>query len=357
MEPDRQLLRERLPVLGDRPVMAYSLAVLFSIVAGILRGILDPVFPPGFPFLTFFPTVIISSFLLGRGPGTLAAVLCGLMAWYFFIPPYHTFSIQQPTNAALLFYVGVVGVDIALVHWMQSANRRLLQERERSRTLAHESSLLAERSELLFRELQHRVSNNLQMVGAVLSLQKRGIGDPVARQALDDAAAKLQLIGRIQRQLYDLSGGQVAVDTFLRDLVGDLVASGGKPGITFSIETVAGVLLDPDALIPLALITAEAVANAIEHGFAGRESGHVAVALQRTETELRLSVADDGAGPPPGFDLAAVNSLGLKIAVTLARQLGGRLEVRAADPGGAETLLRMPMAAGAAPPAALPQAA
>lgn len=348
MDPDRQLLRERLPVLGGRPIAAYALAVVFSIVAGILRGALDPVFPPGFPYLTFFPAVIISSFLLGRGPGTLAAFLCGLMAWYFFIPPFHSFAIDPSTSTALLFYVGVVAVDVALVHWMQSANQRLLEERERSRMLARESSLLAERSELLFRELQHRVSNNLQMVGAVLSLQKRGIEDPAARLALDDAAAKLQLIGRIQRQLYDLSGGQVAVDAFLHDLVDDLIASGGKPGITFGIETVAGVLLDPDALIPLALITAEAVANAIEHGFADRERGHVTVALRRTAAELTLSVTDNGAGPPPDFDPATPKSLGLKIAVTLARQLGGTLQLRAADPVGAETLLTMPMTAAAA---------
>jgi two-component sensor histidine kinase len=348
MQPERQLLRERLPILGERPAVAYLLAVAFSIGAALLRGVLDPIFPPGFPFLTFFPAVIISSFLLGRGPGTLAALLCGLMAWYYFIPPFHSFRIEPSTSTALLFYVGVVSVDIALVHWMQSANHRLLGERERSRTLARESGMLAERNALLFGELQHRVSNNLQMIGAVLSLQKRGIDDPAARQALDDAAAKLQLIGRIQRQLYDLSGGQVAVDAFLHDLVGDLVASGGKPGITFTVDAVAGVMLDPDALIPLALITAEAVANAIEHGFADRDSGHVAVALTRTDSELQMSVTDDGAGPPPGFDLAAVKSLGLKIAVTLARQLGGTLRVGPAVAGGAETVLTIPLAAASA---------
>jgi two-component sensor histidine kinase len=341
MNRERQLLRERLPVLRDQPIAAYMLAIALSVGAGLLRGVLDPIFPPGFPYLTFFPAVTVSAFLLGRGPGTLTALLGGLFAWYFFIPPFHSLALGPATGTALLFYIGVVTVDIALVHWMQSANQRLLEERERSRTLARESSRLAERNELLFGELQHRVSNNLQMIGAVLGLQKRGITDPAARRALDDAAAKLQLIGRIQRQLYDLGGARVAVDTFLHDLVGDLIASGGKPGITFTVDCVEGALLDPDALIPLALIIAEAVANAIEHGFAGRDSGHVVVALGQTASDLTLCVTDDGAGPPEGFDLAKVGSLGLKIATTLARQLGGTLQVRAVEPHGAETLLTM----------------
>ena len=58
----------------------------------------------------------------------------------------------------------VVAVDIALIHFMQKANFNLAIERERSRTLA-------ENRELLFHELQHRVSNNLQVVAAMIDMR------------------------------------------------------------------------------------------------------------------------------------------------------------------------------------------
>ena len=337
---------EQLPLLADRRWLAYLLILLLSGLAWAIRLVLDNVFPPGFPYLTFFPAVILSSFLFGRGPGIVSAVVCGLLAWYFFIPPAYSFGLQRGTAVALLFYVGVVSVDIALIHWMQRANKRLLAERERNRQLAEERGhlaeergRLAEQTELLFSELQHRVSNNLQMVGAVLTLQKRGVSDPTARQALDDASSKLQMIGRIQRQLYSTSGEQVTLEVFLPDLVHDLIAAGGKPGVICSIDAEPGIMLPPDAAIPLALIMAEAVANAIEHGFAGRELGCIAITLSRRGSQIELLVHDDGHGLPTGFNLEQASSLGLKVARTLASNLGANLMIESADPGSRLTLL------------------
>lgn len=320
-------LLEKLPLRPGRPV-AYLMAVLFALAAALIRWSVDGILPPGYPYVSFFPAVILCSFLFGRGPGSVTAVLCGLCAWYYFIPPFYAFALTSGTAMALGFYTCVVGVDIAIIHWMQRGNRRLMAQRERS--------------EMLFRELQHRVANNIQMVGAVLTLQKRGLADPAALHALDEAAAKLGLIGRIQRQLYDTSGGRMPIDRFLGQLADDLVRAGGKPGVTHSVAAEPHLTLDPDATIPLSLIMAEAIANAIEHGFADRATGHVAIRLARDGAELRLTVTDDGAGLPDGFDGARPDSLGLTIANTLARQLQGRFAIGPAEGRGTCAELTLP---------------
>ena len=338
--PDRgTALLDRLPLLGDRPVVRYSIAIAVSVGACVLRGALDAWFPPGFAFLTFFPAVIVTAFLLGRGPGIVAAVLGGLMAWYYFIPPFHSFSIAGGTAVALGFYVAVVAVDITLVHWMQHANQAARVERERNQALATGSARLAARNELLFRELQHRVSNNIQMVGAVLSLHRRGLDDACATAALDDAAARIGLIGRIQRQLYDIDGQDIDLTAFVTALVDDLAAADGRTGIRYTVTVDPDVTLSADARIPFALILAEAIANAMEHGFAGRDTGAVTVEVHRTAGAIVLCIGDDGAGLPHGFDVAASTSLGLTIARALARQLDGRFEVRPAPGGGTMSVL------------------
>lgn len=332
-------LLERLPLAPARRWIGYGAAVLFALTGLALRWLLNDVFPPGFPFLTFFPAVVLTAFLFGRGPGILAAVLCGLMSWYFFIPPLNSFKLIPGTAVALGFYIGVVAVDLLLIDWMQRGTAQLRRERARS-------EMLAQRSQLLFSELQHRVSNNLQMIGAVLALQQRSVGDAAARQALGDAATKLQTIGRIQRQLYDPSGDPQGLEQMLPQLVDDLVAAAGKPGVTASVAVDADVSLPPDALIPLALIAAEGIANAIEHGFAGRESGRIALRFHGTGGSATLTISDDGAGPPPGFALAASQSLGLRIARTLAGQLGGSFDLSARAEGGAVATLRFPLTPG-----------
>ncbi len=301
---------------------------MLSLFALLARWALGDAFPPGFPFLTFFPAVVLSAFLFGRGPGILSALLCGLLAWYFFIPPVMSFALERGAGLALGFYAGVVTVDLLLIDWMQRGTAHLRRERERC-------EMLAQRSHLLFSELQHRVSNNLQMVGAVLALQQRSVVDPAARQALSDAGAKLQTIGRIQRQLYDHSGDPQTLEQILPDLVQDVVTTAGKPGVTASVDVDPALKLPPDALIPIALVVAETIANAVEHGFAGRESGRIDVRMYARGSAVTLTVSDDGAGPPPGFTAAAATSLGLRISRTLAEQLGGSFDVAPREGGGA----------------------
>jgi len=325
---------ERFPLARGRPALAYGVAVAICFLALTVRFLAEPVLPSGYPYIVFFPAVILSTFFFGMGPGIVAALLCGVLAWYFFIPPVFTVKLTVAVIFPLVFYAFVVTIDILLIEWMQRANRQLAVERERSR-------LLADRGELLFRELQHRVSNNLQVVGGLLALQIRTISDPAARSALEEASRRLALIGRIHRQLYDPHGAQLHLGAFLEQLGPDLIDAAGRPGIVYRVEAEADLRLPAEAAVPMALIVAEAVANAIEHGFAARETGSILVRVDRTsEGALELRVIDDGAGLPAGFDLAASDSLGLKLAQMLARQLGGLFSLT----GGERTtaLLRLP---------------
>ncbi|MCA1199187.1 DUF4118 domain-containing protein [Sphingomonas sp. R647] len=332
-------LLERLPLARAHRWQGYSAAILLSLIGLVTRWALADSFPPGFPFLTFFPAVVLSGFLFGRGPGILSAVLCGALAWYFFIPPEMSFALESGAALAMGFYVGVVTVDLLLIDWMQRGTAQLRQERERCEKLA-------QRSHLLFSELQHRVSNNLQMVGAVLALQQRSVADPAARQALVDAGAKLQTIGRIQRQLYDHSGDPQTLERILPDLVDDLLTTSGRPGVTATVEVDSAIKLPPDSIIPVALIVAETIANAVEHGFAGRETGRIDVRMCAGAGSVTLTIANDGANPPADFSAAAATSLGLRISRTLADQLGGSFDLTPRDGGGAIATLQFKPAAG-----------
>jgi hypothetical protein len=80
------------------------------------------------------------------------------------------------------------------------------------------------------------------------------------------------------------------------------------------------------------------VANALEHGFAGRTSGRIKVAIVRSATDgLEVTVRNDGHDLPAGFRMERSNSLGLRIATTLARAAGGRFQLRSDKGGGRYT--------------------
>ncbi len=315
------------------PWVRWPLAALAAALAVALRQQLDGDLPPGFPYLTFFPTVLIVTFFLGTVPGVAVAALCGLSAWYLFIPPRQSFALDGASVLTLGFYAFIVATEIVLIHLVRRAMRALEIERQAN-------AILAEQRRLMFQELQHRVSNNLATVSGLMTLQRRMVTDDKAVAALDDSVRRIDVVARLMRHLHDPDGQSVDMARFLTDAGRDMLASGGasdRVGLTVRAEP---LLVGPEVSVPLGLIATELVANTLEHGFPGARTGRITLLLATTEpgrAELRIS--DDGVGLPEGFDLTQTRSLGLSIARQFARQLGGTLDLTRRAEGGTEARL------------------
>jgi two-component sensor histidine kinase len=322
----------RLPLTGE-----LALAIAATAFATAARWLIADVLPPGFPYLTYLPMVIVGAFLFGSRAGSFIAVLSGVAAWYWFIPP-DGFGLNEGTLVALLFYAFITGTHLGLVHWTQRSNRLLIVERE-------SNARLARTRELLFRELQHRVSNNLQMVAGLLTIQRRQLKDEGARTALDEAVRRLGVVGRISRQLYDPAGSNQPLHGLLDQLARDVIETSSTATIQHSVTGAARVSIAPEAAIPLALVVAETIANAIEHGFDGQDDCQLAIRLaELSDGRLSVEIEDNGRGLPDGFSLGESDSLGLKIATMLAKQLGGEFSLVPGSPRGTLARLELPLA-------------
>jgi two-component sensor histidine kinase len=314
---------EKLPLFRKQPLYAFAAMLAICAVALVLRLAVDPLIPPGFPFLTFFPAVFAAGLLFGGRVGVFAGVLCALLTRHFFLPRLETYALAPGAQSATTLFLIVTAAMMLLVYWMHRSTARLVRERERSAQLAQTRALL-------FRELQHRVSNNLQVAGALLMLQRSAVSEPAARHALDEAAMRLTVIGGISRQLYDIEGRPRPLHALLDPLCADVVRASGRSDIAIAVHAAEGLAVPPQAALPLGLIVAESVANAIEHGFAARGGAIAVAAACREDGALVVEVADDGAGLRAGFSVAEHGGLGLRIATMLAKQLGGSFELVAA---------------------------
>lgn len=328
----------RFSLLLRSRVARYGMAVLTFAAALLLRRLVDSTLPPGFPYLTFFPAVILTTFMAGLWPGVVTAVLSGLAAWYFFIPPFDSFVLGGPVGLALAFYAVVVAVDIALIHGMQVTLARLQEERGRT------ASLL-EAQTTMFHELQHRVANNMQFVSALLDLQRRSVGHSPegAMAALEEAGRRLDTMARVHRRLHDPRSGD-DFGSHVEALCRDMLAAAGVPGIDCRV-TVQAAPQSPERLLALALLIVEALTNSLKHAFAGRGGGTVTIELNPVPGrpgQLHLLVMDDGIGLPDGFDVQQLPSLGWKIIQSLAGQLSGDLSHGPADGNGTRIDLRFP---------------
>jgi two-component sensor histidine kinase len=188
------------------------------------------------------------------------------------------------------------------------------------------------------REIHHRVKNNLQTVAALLRLQSRRMSSPEAREALAEAMRRVATIALVHETLSQTLDEAVPFD----DLVGrslrlaaDVATAGAH--VRTVVRGTFGSVPAEDATA-LALVLTELVTNAVEHGFEGRESGTVEIVVERDGEALRVEVADDGAGLPPGK--GAGTGLGTQIVSTLvANELRGTIDWRPREGGGTSVVI------------------
>jgi two-component sensor histidine kinase len=218
---------------------------------------------------------------------------------------------------------------LLVCNWMLGS---LKQSRDRLAAERERYARLAESREVLYRELQHRVSNNIQIISGLLLLQGQGVTDKAAKRALTEASARIGLIARIQRQLHSQTGEAAPFNLFARELLTDAVAASGAPSVALHIEG-GEEALHEDQATPVSLVLLECVNNALEHAFGPSGQGSVRVSMAREGDRHVITVADDGKGLPDGFDPQAGRSLGLKIVRTMASQLNGAFSMTPGDSG------------------------
>ncbi|WP_209425916.1 histidine kinase dimerization/phosphoacceptor domain -containing protein [Pararhodobacter sp. SW119] len=312
------------------------------VVATLLRQALDGVLPPGFPFLTFFPAVMLTLVFSSIRSGIVVAVVCGFISWFWFIAPSGQFSLSGGALLAIGFYVLITTTDILFITAAVWALEELTKSRERASNLAHARALM-------FSELQHRISNNLQTVAALLRLQSAQTKDEEARRAMNASQSRIRSISRLQRRLHSPDLQTLDAADYLREVLQDTleVASEGKVAMNFTADHLE---LPNEAAIPLGLIAGELMMNAIEHGLANADSARVDVSLQVGATDEAgmtpavLELRDSGPGLPPDFELDSADSLGLTISRQFAMVLNGDLDLSNGPNGGVVARLRFAVA-------------
>lgn len=179
-----------------------------------------------------------------------------------------------------------------------------------------------------YKEIHHRVKNNLQTVASILQMQIRRLGAISAEQALEDSINRILSIALVHETL---SQGEIGLVNF-GELLGRIARLLGAerpetPRITLEVPPTALMIASRETTA-LALVANELISNALHHGLADRPGSGVTVRLMRADDRIVLEVEDEGHGLPPGFDAARDGHLGLTIVATLVdEELRGRFRI------------------------------
>ncbi len=211
-------------------------------------------------------------------------------------------------------------------------------ERER-----HQQKINAalEKHQFLLKEMNHRVKNSLAIVASLLNLQARDIGNPELTGYLNEAANRIAAIGKAHAQLsYGSHVERMDIGRYIEAICKDLDESVANCEVI--TDAVVGILVPTDRAISIALIVNELIANSAKHAYKDETGGKIWIKVDRdTHESIVISVRDEGAGLPPGFDVHKAKGLGTRIITAFAKQVSATLVVHSRAPG-TEFVLSMP---------------
>jgi two-component sensor histidine kinase len=232
-----------------------------------LRVMINDVLPPGFPFITFFPAIILCAFVLGMWPGIFCALMGGLLSVYHFIPPDNNFDMSPSAWVAIGFYAFI---SIAFIVMLTIMDRTL----RRADVAQMQAEQNAEFQSVMAREMNHRVKNLFGVITSIVRLS--------SKSSDDIASFATQLTGRISslshaHELVWESHGQTNVS--VRDIVERIVLPIRSQSTTAFSVSGDHRLDDPHVLQVLSLMVHELATNAAKHGALSSHEGSLAIVI------------------------------------------------------------------------------
>jgi two-component sensor histidine kinase/CheY-like chemotaxis protein len=310
-----------IPALRPGSIGAYSLAIVIAACATALRLAIDPLVA-GVQYITFFPAVIITTFISGIRAGFLSVALCAAAAWIFILPPSGQISIASSDQfVTIAFFIVVASADVLVIGALRLA---IAHYRRLGETLLAQTAELRaseEQQRLLSAEVDHRAKNLLAVVQSILR-QTRAAN---IESYIDTVSGRILALARSHSLIAASRWRGANVAQVVDAELAPYHANEGRGSHGAHVEAVGPpVSLRPAAAQSLAMAIHELTTNAVKHGALSSSDGRISVTWQLTEEGLLLLW--DEAGGPPIAGPPERHEFGTKIiAAGIKHQLDGRV--------------------------------
>ncbi|QKF77443.1 7TM diverse intracellular signaling domain-containing protein [Arcobacter defluvii] len=228
---------------------------------------------------------------------------------------------------AIIFSIALANRITSLQKEKNEANNRLIiQQKNETKRLSKEVDLRTkdlktalDEKELLLKELNHRVKNNMQTIVSLIRLQSDEVENEKLKDILLTIQNRISAMGHLHELLYKQDNiNYIDVYEYFEILIEE---------VRYSYDSYINIHLDiktklkMEQAIYCGLIINELITNSFKYAFPNKE-GNIYVILEKDE-KMKLTVKDDGIG----FEKTNTTfSLGLTLVNTLAlNQLKGKI--------------------------------
>ena len=213
--------------------------------------------------------------------------------------------------------------------WLFEKNRELKKEIAKRKVAEERIRAILSEKDILLKEVQHRLKNNLQFITSLLDLHSDCTNDNRMENVLVDIQNRIKSMALIHDQIYQSRRvAKIDFKEYIKNLVSYIFDSYGvskraiKPEITGS-----DCSLCVKSVISCGLIANELISNSLKHGFPNGRQGVIFISMYSQNNNFKLIIGDNGIGFPKNFSFQKISTLGLQLVISLTHQLNGGIKL------------------------------
>jgi two-component sensor histidine kinase len=183
---------------------------------------------------------------------------------------------------------------------------------------------IVKEKELLIREMNHRIKNNLSLVAAMMSVQARRMPESGGREELTNAVARIHNLALVhdRLQLFTSSVTKVDAASHFEELC-EMLRSLLPAGVALTPRCSGSI--PSDCVESLTLVANELVTNAAKYAFSDRDGGEIVLGYRLEGAGWRLWVHDNGCGMAPEREGNSARTFGNQLIATLVSRLNAEI--------------------------------
>lgn len=245
----------------------------------------------------------------------------------------YAFEIRRPFWRTMWFYLLLLaGLTVGIYALLQYRTKKMEAENQKLEDLVklRTGEILKQKNEIeiLFKEVHHRVKNNLQVINSLLNLQKFYIHDQRMLDIFKDCQNRIYAMAVIHERLYETNElSALNFNEYIKKLIKQL---GDTYQTKFAVryETEVNVdKLDLDTLIPVGLLINEIISNSLKYAFEENSTRENVITFRMSRdgnNSFLMIIGDNGKGSDISIE-DAHNTFGMELIKMLVDQLHGTI--------------------------------
>lgn len=225
-----------------------------------------------------------------------------------------------------IILLGIAVISVILYFRFKRANAQLRAQQEITRKTNEQLNNVVQQKNVLYKELNHRVKNNLTVLSSLVYLQEDGEKNEAQKELYQTLRHRIQSMALVHQNLYQFDEAlNINFQQYLGQLIPGIASAFSDDNKVSTNISCDNLVVDIDEAVPLAMIINEFITNSFKYAFKDQNQGKIELWSAIENTKRCIHYKDNGPGMPIEPETVEVQKLGMMLIKLMVEQLKGKL--------------------------------